>query len=150
MKIDRTHPDAWSIRRAQSERRRRGEENPVKCFQRERKQRSSLPPLGSFQAVLQQKWTRRSSQDAGSAAGIGSPVCAAPTSALLAPLVHTGGRAALSQALSLRTRNPLSQSGVTQEDRELLVGGAKRGDETRPETCSPSDGPARLAVLARQ
>lgn len=51
------------------------------------------------------------------AAGIGSPVCTAPTSALLAPLVHTGGRAAPSQALSLRTRNPFSQSGVTQEDR---------------------------------
>lgn len=50
------------------------------------------------------------------AAGIGSTVCAAPTSALLAPLVHTGGRAAPSQALSLRTRNPLSQSGVTQKD----------------------------------
>lgn len=33
---------------------------------------------------------------------------------------------------------------------ELLVGGAKRGDETRPETCSPSDGPARRAVPALQ
>lgn len=38
-----------------------------------------------------------------------------PTSAPLASLVHTGGRAAPSRALSLRTRNPLSQSGVTQE-----------------------------------
>lgn len=50
-----------------------------------------------------------------------------PTSAPLARLLlHTGGRAAPNRALSLRTRNPLSQSGVTQEGRELPVGGAKK------------------------
>lgn len=59
-----------------------------------------------------------------------------PTGAPLARLLlHTGGRAAPRRALSLRTRNPLSQSGVTQEGRELPVGGAKKEENDCRTTC---------------
>lgn len=62
--------------------------------------------------------------------------CSAPPTTgepLARLLLHTGGRDAPRQALSLRTRNPLSQSGVTQEGRELPVGGAKKRGKRLPD-----------------
>lgn len=57
-----------------------------------------------------------------------------PTCAPLASLVHTGGRAAPTQALSLRTRSPLSQSGSAQEGRGCCWAGPSAP------TWSPADG----------
>lgn len=113
MKKDHTHPDAWSIRRAQSARRRKSSQ----MFPEREKTALQPSSFGLISGYAAAKVDTAQQPGRRQAAGIGSPVCAAPTSALLAPLVHTGGRTALSQALSLRTRNPLSQSGVTQEDR---------------------------------